>query len=145
MPAGQYHIVADQGSTFKLFIEYQTAGSTAIDLATYSAEMQVKRNKETSNRLLYLTGTTLASAVTGGGSTGYFVGTGGIAGTGGITLNAGSTGLAGTTGGIYIKIDNVSMSNIPSGRHFYDLELIQGSDVTRIIEGRFEVTPEVTR
>lgn len=145
MPAGQYHILADKGSTFKLFMEYQTAGGTAVDLSSHEARMQVRRNSNNENILLFMTGTTLTSSVTGGGITGYFSPTGGVAGTGGITLNAGFTGLTGTTGGIYVQVDDVSMSNIPSGRHFYDLELIQGSDVTRIIQGRFEVTPEVTR
>ena len=51
MPAGQYHIFADQGSTFKLFVEYQTSGSTAIDLANYSADLQVRRNTSNENIL----------------------------------------------------------------------------------------------
>lgn len=145
MPAGQYHILADGGSTFKLFMEYQTAGGTAIDLSSYEARMQVRRNSNNENILLFMTGTTLTSSVTGGGVTGYFSPTGGIAGTGGITLNASSVGNTGTTGGIYIQVDNISMSNIPSGRHFYDLEIVQGTDVTRIVQGRFEISPETTR
>ena len=40
MPAANHHIFVDQGSTFKLFFEYQTQGSTAIDLSSYSANMQ---------------------------------------------------------------------------------------------------------
>jgi len=145
MISGQYNIQADQGSTLKLFLEYQTFGSTAIDLNSYLAEMQVRRSVNDDNILLFLSGNTLTSAVTGGGSTGYFTGTGGISGTGGLKLNTGPTGVAGHTGGIYINVDPTTMSYVPSGRHLYDLELINGSEITRILQGRFEVTREVTR
>ena len=153
MSAAQYNILADQGSTLKFYAEYQTSGGTGIDLNGYRAEMQVRRNSSNSDMLLFLTGTTMSHAVTGGGSTGHFSGISpdiGVVGEGGITLNAGTTGQAigtsgGVTGGIYIRIDPTTMANIPVGRHLYDLELINGTDVTRIIQGRFEVEPEVTR
>lgn len=145
MPAANHHLTADQGSTFKLFMEYQTEGATAIDLKNYNAHMQVRRASTTKTLLLDISGSTLAGGVTGGGNTGYFAITGGVAGIGGITLNASSTGGSGYTGGIYVEVDATTMSNIPYGRHLYDLELILGSEVTRILEGRFEVTPEVTR
>ena len=145
MPAANHHIIADQGSTFKLFLEYETEGSTAIDLKSHSAQMQVRRATNSTNLLVDISGTTLIGGVTGGGSTGYFSITGGIAGTGGITLNASSTGAYGVTGGIYLEIDASTMSNIPYGRHLYDFELTLDDEVTRILEGRFEVTPEVTR
>jgi hypothetical protein len=39
-----------------------------------------------------------------------------------------------------------TMSNIPAGRWIYDIELTSlGGEVTRILEGRFIVTPEVTQ
>lgn len=82
--------------------------------------------------------------MTGGGITGDFAITGGVGGFGGITLNSSSTG-ATLTGGVNIVVDATTMTNIPSGRHLYDLELISGSEVTRIIEGRFEVSPQVSR
>jgi len=145
MPAANHHITADQGSTFKLFMEYQTEGATAIDLNNYTAHMQVRRASTTNTLLLDISGSTLGGGVTGGGNTGYFSITGGIAGVGGITLNAGTTGAAGYTGGIFVEVDSTSMSNIPYGRHLYDFELVLGSEVTRILEGRFEVLPEVTR
>ena len=145
MPAGQYHIFADQGSTFKLFLEYQTFGNTAIDLNSYIADMQVRRNSANDNLLLHFSGTTLAGAVTGGGLTGSYTGTGGVSGVGGITLNASSTGATGTTGGIFVLADATTMKNIPSGRHFYNLEVVNGSEVTRILEGRFEIDAEIVR
>jgi len=144
MPAANHHIFAEQGSTFKLFFEYQTQGSTAIDLTGYDANMQVRRSKNDTELLLHITGNTANSGVTGGGTTGEFAITGGDAGLGGITLNASATG-ATLTGGVRIVVDATTMANVPAGRHLYDLELITGSEVTRVLEGRFEVNRQVTR
>jgi len=97
---------------------------------------------------LFGTGTTGGGSVTGGGNTGeWAVGTTfeGLAGTGGISLNVDSNGVSGTTGGILIQVDSYTTSNLPSGRHFYDVEVDNNGTVTKIVRGRFEVLPEVTR
>ena len=150
MPAAKYDFNVDRGSSFKAFLEYQTAGTTGIDLDGYEANMQVRRYIEDADLLLSFYGTTADRGLTGGGSTGEytlgntFEGTGG---TGGIYLNATSAGATGgPTGGIHIFADATTMQNLPKGQHFYDLELTDSSGVvTRILEGRFRVSPDVTR
>ena len=159
MSAAKHDINAEQGSTFKLYVEYQTAGATAVDLHEYDANMNVRRFASSSKLLLDLSGSTAGRGITSGGVTGEYsksdsyrgVATGGVKGAGGVWLNAhinGSTGgTAGTTGGIYIDIPSSIMRNVADGNHFYDLELIYGptGDVTRILEGRFVVNSEVTK
>lgn len=150
MPAAKYDFNVDRGSTFKAFLEYQTAGTTGIDLNGYTAHMQVRRYVDDAEILLSLYGTTADRGLTGGGSTGeYAIGNAfeGTAGTGGIYLNATSVGATGgPTGGIHIFADYATMQNVPKGQHFYDLELTDASGVvTRILEGRFRVSPDVTR
>ena len=146
MPAASYNIKAEQGSSWNLYLEYQTSGGTAIDLASYSARMQVRPSATSSNIVLNFTGSTASSSLTGGGSTGYYVsGTTGVSGTGGITLNASTAGVVGTTGGIYLSADAVAMSNTLSGEHRYDVELVNGTTVTRLVEGEFKIQSEITR
>ena len=148
MAASQYNIFVDQGSTFRLFVEYQTSGSTGIDLNDYTASMQVRRTYTDEQALLFLSGTTSpnAMAVTGGGSTGEFTpGSGGTSGIGGILLNANATGVTGYTGGLFIDVDAKTMANVPHGKHLYDLELDKDGVVTKLIKGRFDVAQEVTR
>jgi len=146
MPASTYNINADQGSSFDLYLEYQTSGGTAIDLSMCEARMQVRPSYTSSNIVLNFTGNTAYSALTGGGSTGYYAsGTTGVVGTGGITLNASTAGVVGTTGGIYIDADAVAMAFTLAGEHRYDLELITGTTVSRLIEGEFKINPEVTK
>tara|TARA_Y100001937_G_scaffold119100_1_gene174334 strand:+ start:464 stop:916 length:453 start_codon:yes stop_codon:yes gene_type:complete len=150
MSAAKHDLDIDRGSTFKLFLEYQTAGSTGIDLNGFTADMQVRRSTDASDIILHLQGNTMERGVTGGGSTGsYTLGNTfeGTAGTGGFFLNATSAGATGgTTGGIFAFVDNTTMKNVPSGKHFYDVELTDtDGTVTRILEGRFRVAPDVTR
>jgi hypothetical protein len=52
-----------------------------------------------------------------------------------------------TSGGHVSAIASATtMSGVPAGRWVYDIELTSlGGEVTRILEGRFIVTPEVTQ
>tara|TARA_X000001382_G_scaffold105357_1_gene80560 strand:+ start:1040 stop:1504 length:465 start_codon:yes stop_codon:yes gene_type:complete len=154
MASGEYDILAEQGTTFKLSLTYKDSSDSAVDLALQTGNMQVRRSVSDNQALLFLSGPSgshvapgIRGSLTGGGSTGEFTTgtTQGQTGTGGIMLNASSTGGTGTTGGIYIQIDSSTMANVPAGNHVYDLELVSGSSVTRILQGRFEVTAEVTR
>jgi len=143
MPASRYDIYAEQGTTFKLHLDYKYKGGTGIDLQNFSGEIQVRKSASDNYVLLYLTN----SGVTGGGITGDFSpGINGVAGVGGISFNTALNGAAGYTGGILITVDSTTMKYVPSGKHFYDFELKNSSnEVMRLIEGTFEVSREITR
>lgn len=148
MPAGEYDILAEQGATYTLGLTYKDSTNTVIDLASYTARMQVRRSVNDDQMLLFLTGATASGSLTGGGSTGEFSASGsftGISGVGSVRVNTSSTGATGYTGGVYVSIDATSMANIPAGKHRYDIELVAGSTVTKLLKGVFEVTPEVTK
>jgi hypothetical protein len=52
-----------------------------------------------------------------------------------------------TSGGhVSATVNATTMSGVPAGRWVYDIELrSSGGEVTRILEGRFIVTPQVTQ
>ena len=139
--AADYTITHDKGTTFKFHALYKSATGGAIDLAGQSARMQVRRSPDDTQLALFITG----SGVTGGGSTGEFAVGAGVGGTGGITLNGSNSGAAGTTGGIYVEFDAETSANLPTGRMFYDFELVNGEEITRLLQGRFEATANITR
>ena len=120
MPAGQYDITAEQGSTFALNMNYQDADDNPISLTGYTGGMQVRRYHSA-------TGTLLNSN------------------TSDVTFTIESTDAAVPTGNVQIDISAATMSTVPAGNHVYDIELHKNGTVTRLIEGRFIVTPEVTR
>lgn len=88
---------------------------TAIDLTGYTARMQVRETADAS--------TVLLSLATGGS---------------GITLG-------GTAGSIATTAAASVTAGIEAGAYVYDMELVSGSVVTRILQGGFKVLAEVTR
>ena len=86
-----------------------------VDLTTYTARMQVREKYSSTNPTVSLT-----------------------------TENGGIT-LGGDEGTIDIDISSTATAAIVAKEYVYDLELVSSSVVTRLIEGKFIVTPEVTR
>jgi hypothetical protein len=92
-----------------------TIDSVPVDLTTYSARMQV-REKYTSKTAIVT-----------------------------ITTENGGISLGGEEGTIDLYVSDSNTSSIVPKNYVYDLELISSSNVYRLIEGKFIVTPEVTR
>lgn len=53
--------------------------------------------------------------------------------------------LGGSLGTIMLTIPASVTTDIAAKEYVYDLELVSGTNVYRIVEGKFLVTPEVTR
>jgi hypothetical protein len=53
--------------------------------------------------------------------------------------------LGGAAGTITIEVAAADTTDIKPGLYVYDLELVSGSTVTRLVEGSFLVSAEVTR
>jgi hypothetical protein len=135
----RYDINANQGETLNLHLLYTDTGDSVIDLSSYVAEMKVKRTFLGDTSLLHFhsgTAVGITAGLTGS--------TGGI--TGGIFLNRNAGNTGGETGGILIIAGATATSYVPSGKHLYDLELryTPTGEVTRLIEGRFDVPGENT-
>jgi hypothetical protein len=92
-----------------------TIGGTAINLTDYQARMQVRPSYDSPKVVLSLDDTD------------------------GITLG-------GTAGNIYLEYSATNTAGVARGQYVYDLELESDTgEVTRLVEGLFEVSPEVTR
>lgn len=106
-----------QGANFDYTLTWQT-GDSAVNLTGYSARMQVRES--------YDAGTAIVSLTNGTGIT-----LGGTAGTIAIALTSTQT---------------AALDGTPNTQAIYDLELVSGAGyVTRLVEGRFYIFPEVTR
>jgi len=63
----------------------------------------------------------------------------------GLTSGSGIT-LGGALGTISLAVNAATTAAIPASSYVYDLELVGSTgEVTRLVEGKFIVTPEVTR
>lgn len=61
-----------------------------------------------------------------------------------LTSGTGIT-LGGTAGTIRLQLSAAQTSALDPGSYVYDLEVVTGSLVTRLMSGRVHVSPEVTR
>jgi hypothetical protein len=110
---GTYRITLYQGATFDQQFIWKI-DNTPVDLSTYTARMQVRRNFDAPDTIVDLTEGD------------------------GIELGA--------SGQIDIYIDANETTGLPRGSFVYDLELESNSgEVTRLLQGGFVVSPEVTR
>ncbi len=115
MIPGKYNIVCPQGSTLSQQFTY-SIDDVNVNLTGYSARMKVKEKYTSTSSVLNLTNEN-----------------------GGITLG-------GTSGTITLNADAGQTAEITAKEYVYDLELVSSSNiVTRLVEGKFIVTPEVTK
>ena len=115
MTPGLVNFVCPQGSTFRRTLTY-TLDNVPINLSGYSSRLQVRQAYYSDDPIISL-----------------------VSGSGGITMG-------GSAGTIDILIAASATSTFPAGNHVYDLEIVSPSNIVdRLIEGTFNVTPEVTR
>jgi hypothetical protein len=119
MAAGTLDIVIEQGTTFKKHLEWvdDQVPPVAIDITGYTARMHLREELEDPDPpIIELTD-----------------------GNGRITLG-------GVTGTIDLFIDDADTEALTIESGVYDLEVeAPGGDVTRLLEGKFKLSLEVTR
>jgi hypothetical protein len=127
MSAGTYNFTIEQGTAVDFELQYTDINDTPINLTGYSGRMQIKSGFANDAP------TTYASL----SSSRYPDGTG---------LNfSGSSGTNPlSSGSIGVYISAVSSSAFTFAKAKYDLELVSGSTVTRILEGVITLSKEVT-
>lgn len=112
---GILNLTFSQGATWKLSMTYTNSTGDPINLTNYTARMQARPSYESAITVLNLANGT------------------------GITLG-------GTAGSIDLLVPATTTAAIGAAQYVYDLEIASASDeVTRVIEGTLQVTPEVTR
>lgn len=115
MTAAIYNATIDQGATFQLEVVYKDDAGTPINLTGYTAALQVRQNYYDTTALLTLTSPSNGIVITG------------------------------ATGTIDITMTSAQTGGLDEGFYVYDLEITSGGTVTRLIQGQFTVSPEVTR
>ena len=115
MKPGIVNFVCPQGTTFQKVLTYKI-GRNPVDITEWTAQMHVRERYDAESILLDIT-----------------------------TENRGIL-LGGRFGTITLYADDETTAGFIVGSHVYDLDLINTSgEVTRLIEGKFTVTPAVTR
>lgn len=119
MASGKHNFIFEQGVDVERVVTWDGPDGSPIDITDYTAAMQVRRQTNSDDTLLSLVSPT--------------------------NLTIGDA-----LGTITINVTSTVMSALPVGRWVYDLELTSPGEgdeaiTTRLLEGVFTVTPEVTR
>jgi len=126
MAAGKYSFVIEQGATTNFQINWNDESGSAMDLSGYHARMQIRPYVEAPDVLL-----SLSSSLSSDGTGIHLSGSNGIT-----PVQSGSIG-------VYISAHSSSLLDF--GEAFYDLELVNGNSVTRLLEGKVKLSKNVTR
>ncbi len=124
MTAALHNILAEQGATYAQTFTCRDEAGVLVDLTGYTARMQVREEYSSAEKLLDLT--TENGAIVLGGAAGT------------IAVVASATQMA-----AIVVPDGVAKP--PRLVCVYDLELVNGSFVERLLQGSFTVVREVTR
>jgi hypothetical protein len=126
MAAGRYSFVIEQGATTNLQINWTDSSGSKIDLSGYHARMQIRPAVESNSVFL-----SLSSSLKSDGT--------------GINLSGSNfeTPLQSGSLAIYISAESSSLLNF--GEAYYDLEMVNGNEVTRLLEGKVKLSKNVTR
>jgi hypothetical protein len=123
MRAAQYDIYIEQGATFEVTFAWTNRSGTAVDLTDMDLAMKIRPTKDSSV-------TILAGAYDGGTDTP----------SGDIVFDEG-----GVTGVFSITISATETAALDFTQAVYDIEITDGTDISRVVEGRVFLSKEVTR
>jgi hypothetical protein len=127
MAAGKYSFVIEQGATTDFQIDWTDDLGSPINLTGMHARMQVRPAPDSSEIFVNLSSSLSNSCGTGLNLSGS-VGTN--------PLSSGSIG-------IYISAQSSSL--LTFGEAYYDLEVVNGCEVYRLLEGKVRLSKNVTR
>ena len=126
MAAGRYTFIVEQGATTDFEVEWKDKDGAAVDLAGYTARMQIRSD--------YGSGGTLFASLTNVTASD---------GTGLSLLGSGAAlPLASGSIGIFMSAAVTSAFTFTEAK--YDLEMIKGTKVTRLLSGKVKLSKEVT-
>ena len=129
MAAGRYSFVIEQGATTNINVQWNDADDTPISLEGCHARMHIRPDINSSDILLSLTSSLNPNTTCLDG-----------------LLLSGSDGITPVqSGSIGIVISAYSSSMLNFNEAYYDLEIVNGCEVTRLLEGKVKLSKNVTR
>ena len=132
MAAGIYNFTIEQGTTTIFEIQYQDSNGTPIDLNGQTARMQIKSGFG-GTEILSMSSSLASGEVYAKAKDKAF-----------LSISGSNFSLPASSGSIGIYIGHQVTDDFTFGEAVYDLELDDGIDKTRILQGDIRLSREVT-
>lgn len=116
MGAAKYDFTIEQGATFSKTFTWKDSTKTAVNLTGYTARMSIKLTKDDTTAIKSLLSTGTSPNIT----------LGGVAGT------------------IIVAMTATETAALNFDKALYDLEMVNGVTITRLLEGDITLSKEVT-
>lgn len=126
MAAGKYSFTVEQGATTSFQVVYTDVSGSPVDLTGYHARMQIRETIGSSTVIC-----SLSSSLDADGT--------------GLNLSGSVGNLPLASGSIGVYISAASSSAFTFDTAVYDMELVTGSTVVRLLQGSIKLDKEVTR
>jgi hypothetical protein len=127
MSAAKYSFIIEQGATLNFQIDWADASGSAIDLSGYSARMQIRPEIEATGSYLSISSSANFNCLS------Y------------ISLSGSNFITPVQSGSVAVYLTASDTMNFNFDKAFYDLEMVKGCEVTRLIEGLVHLSKNVTR
>lgn len=126
MAAARYSFIIEQGATTNIQVTWNDESGSAVDLSGYQARMQMRPSA--TSETIYLS---LSSSLQSDGT--------------GVNMSGSDGETAVQSGSIGIYISAATSSLLSFDTAYYDLEMVSGNEVTRLMEGQVKLSKNVTR
>lgn len=132
MAAGKYSFTIEQGTTTNFEIQYQDSNGAAIDLTGYNARMQIKSDFGGNTILSMSSSLNLGEAYAKSPSSSF------------LSMSGSNFTTAIDQGKIGIYIGHQVTDDFTFSDAKYDIEIDDGTDKTRILQGDIRLSREIT-
>ena len=133
MAAGRYNFVIEQGATLSFELQYNDATGTPIDLTGYTACMDIRSTYSGSGTTYLSLTSSLGDVYTKTSGSSF------------LSLSGSNLTTPTTSGSIGVYAGWALTEALTfSGQAYYDIELTSGSIRTRILEGKVQISQQVT-
>lgn len=126
MAAGKYNFTIEQGTTLSFELVYKDSNGDFVNLTNYGARMQIRPDVSSPTVIINLSSSLQADGT-------------------GLNMSGSSGTKDPISGSIGVYISAATSSMFTFTEAVYDLEVFSGSIVTRLITGKVQLSPEITR
>lgn len=132
MAAGRYSFTIEQGATLDFEIQYKDSNGNPINLTGYTGKMQI-RSAYSGSGTTYLTFTSSLGDTYSKTSSSVF-----------LSFSGSNLTTPPTSGSIGIYAGWQATNNLNFSTAFYDIEITKGNNKTRVLEGKIQLSKQVT-
>jgi len=132
MAAGRYSFTIEQGTTLDFEIQYKDSNGNPINLTGYTGKMQIRSTYSGSGDTYLTFSSSLGDTYNKTSGSSF------------LSFSGSNLTTPPTSGSIGIYAGWQATNNLNFSTAFYDIEITKGNNKTRVLEGKIQLSKQVT-